>query len=81
LNKIPIVYLEFDDHASCADWQGKDELKSFTANRVYQVGWLVGEDERVYKVAGQVEENGEAGDVIAILKSTVTKFKKLNVKL
>lgn len=81
MNKIPIVYIEFYDHQSNADWQNKDELKCFSAIKVYQIGWLVGEDSSVFKVAGQVEENGEAGDVIAILKSTVTKFKKLNVKL
>lgn len=57
----------------------KEDLSNFDANLVFQMGWLVGEDNKVYKVSGQLCDSGDVGDTIAILKSTVKKFKRLKI--
>ena len=79
--KISQVYIEFYDHLSEASWMDKPELEKFTPVKVYQTGWLSGEDKLCYKVSGQITADGSFGDTIAILKSTVIKIKKFNVKL
>lgn len=79
--KIPVVYVQFLDHVSEAGWKDKDEIDKFNAAVCHQVGFLVSEDDKVYRVSGQVNDQGDCGDTMAILKSTVTKFKRLNVKL
>ncbi len=73
--KIYLCYIEFWDHKSQSNWQSSEELKSFKPALVYQSGWLVEEDKFAYKVAGQVTEDGDVGDCISILKSTVKKIR------
>lgn len=77
--KIYPVYIEFLDHQSQSNWQTPKELKDFKAALIYQVGWLVDEDKEVYKVAGQVSEDGDAGDVISILKKSVKRMVKFKL--
>jgi hypothetical protein len=80
--KIYLCYIEFLDHASQSNWQNNDELKNMKPTLVHQSGWLVEEDKYNYKVAGQVTEDGDVGDCITIVKSTVKKIKLFkNVKL
>lgn len=80
-NKIVPVYIEFLDHASNSSWMDNTELVEFKPTLVYQLGWLVEEDATAFKIAGQVTDDGSAGDTICILKSTVKHFKKLRCKL
>ena len=78
--KIIPIYIEFKDHVSESSWIPHRELCDFKPEVVYQLGWLVGEDNDCYKVSGQVCSDGSSGDTIVILKSTVISIKKFKVK-
>jgi hypothetical protein len=79
--KIYPVYIEFKDHASQSAWLNKNELTEFKPELVRQLGWLVDEDDTCYKVAGQVCNNGDVGDIMVILKSTIICLKKLKFRI
>ena len=78
-NKLDLVYVECFDHCSMAGWVTQDELKTHTALTLYQVGWLVDENDLEYKVAPGIASHGDVGDPMVILKSTVKKFVKLDI--
>jgi hypothetical protein len=77
--KIQSVYVEFLDHVSSSAWMNSDELKDHKAMTVYAHGWLVAENELEIKVSGQVTEDGDVGDTMAILKPTIIKLVKLDI--
>ena len=81
MNKIVPVFIEFFDHQSEPTWMNRTELHDFVPEQVYQLGWLVDEDETCYKVSGQICDDGDVGDTIVILKSTVKEIKKLKIKM
>ena len=82
ISKVYPVFMIFYDHASTSSWMTRTELESFKPELIYQVGWLVNEDDQCYRVSGQVcQENGDVGDTMVILKSTVTHFEKLKIKI
>lgn len=80
-NKIYPVYLEFLDHVSESTWIDKHELTDFGPEIIHAFGWLVEETDDCYKVAGQVCSDGNVGDTMVILKSTVSLFKKVKFKI
>lgn len=78
--KIYPVFIKFYDHASDSSWIDKHDLHDFVPNIVYQLGWLVDEDDMCYKVSGQVCDDGTMGDTMVIMKSSVIRVKKFKMK-
>lgn len=79
-DRLQLVYIEFMDHCSRAEWVRKEDVKD-GAIMVYAVGWLSGEDKDNYYLSGQLTADGDFGDTITIVKGAVKKKKVLRVKL
>lgn len=79
--RVPMVYVEFLDHCSKSEWMNAEQVQDFKAATCYALGFLMGEDENVYKVSCEITEDGDCGDTIAIIKKAVTKFKRLNIRV
>lgn len=74
--KLPLTYVEWDDHHSNDDWQAEEDF-DLAPRVVYSVGWLVKEDDRVIMLATTVDPISVRpyANTITILKATIRKRK------
>lgn len=81
MEKARLVYIEFLDHVADGSWMSQDEIKEFEPIKCFQIGWLSGETKKCYKVSSNLNENGQIGNTMVILKSTVTRFVEIDLNL
>lgn len=64
-------------HASPGAWIGLSEVDKLTPCLIDSVGYLVHENKEVIVLAQSITEAGDASGVFVILRSCVTKMKRL----
>lgn len=75
----PKVEVSWKDHfhASPGTWIGLDSVDKLTPCLVKSTGYLVHKDKEVLVLAQSLTEHGDASGVFVILRSCVTKMKRL----
>jgi hypothetical protein len=84
MKKPPLTYVEFHDHASTSKWESEANF-DMRAVPCKAIGWALKEDKTVLALAqcldlrtGNEEWQQTASNTWYILKSTITKRKKLH---
>ena len=72
MKKYPMVMIEWLDHTADASWI--EDIKECKYEVCQTVGWLVEEDDKVFKVANAITKDSGVGGISVILKTCVEEF-------
>jgi hypothetical protein len=78
--KYPKVEVCWKDHfhASPGAWIGLSEVSKLTPCEVVTTGYLIHKDKEVIVLAQNITESGDASGVFVIIRSCITKLRKLH---